>query len=296
MLKITQLLKESLTTYKLNFKKIFWIALPILVLGIIGEYSIEVFNTMIDKEDFANISYLFASITIWILTILIVALYFSPVLKRAIQKKEDGEQFNTNLAYSFQKKNIFKWIMVNVWGMLYMLWIMLPYILVSVLLTVILFMHIVLKTSIEYSPIIPNTSIGLDTYLDTYNNILILSSLIGLTILTGTVLNITKFMLYKNIFFSKDGIPARDAVRESIKLGKTKNVQVWSLIIALIILFIINIIIFFALINLSDLLIDKVSNNVLFYSEIIVNSALSSLIFLPLMSIIVAKGYVKIRE
>ena len=273
MLKITQLLKESLTTYKLNFKKIFWIALPILVLGIIGEYYIEVFNTMIDREDFANISYLFASITIWILTILIVALYFSPVLKRAIQKKEDGEQFNTNLAYSFQKKNIFKWIMVNVWGMLYMLWIMLPYILVSVLLTVILFMH-----------------------LDTYNNILILSSLIGLTILTGTVLNITKFMLYKNIFFSKDGIPARDAVRESIKLGKTKNGQLWSLISALIILFIINIIIFFALINLSDLLIDKVSNNVLFYSEIIVNGALSSLIFLPLMSIIVAKGYVKIRE
>lgn len=271
MIKITQLLKESFTTYKLNFNKIFWIALPILILGIISEYYVAVFTTMIDNSDFSNIPYLFISLIVYTATILAVSLYFGPVLNRAIQKKEDGEQFNSNSAYSFQKKNIFKWIMVNVWGFLYMIRVMWLYILISIALIV--------------------------AGILSKNTVIISSTVIVAAIVSaiGTILNITKFVLYKNIFYSKDGISARDAVRESIELGKTKNGQVWVLILALIILTIIMMIIYYALGTVSGLLTDSVPYSLLYYSETIVYGVLSALIFLPLMSIVVAKGYVKIK-
>ena len=272
MLKITQLLKESFTTYKSNFSKIFWIALPILILTIISEYYIAVSTTIIDNRDFGNMSYLFVSMIIYIVTILAVSLYFGPVLNRAIQKKEDDGSFDSKLAYNFQKKNIFKWIMVNIWGFLYMVLAMLPYIVVSALLTVILFMN-----------------------RDSYIAALILSSLIGLTMLIGIILNINKFVLYKNIYFSKDDISARDAVRESIEIGKTKSKQVWMLIFSLIILTFIMIIMYFGLGFMSGLLTGNISNNVLYYSETILYGVLSAVFFLPLMSIVAAKGYVKIR-
>jgi hypothetical protein len=271
MIKITQLLKESLTTYKLNFKKIFWIALPILILGIISEYYVSVFTTMIENGDVSNMSYLFVSIAIYILTILAVSLYFGPVLNRAIQKKEDGDHFNSNSAYSFQKKNIFKWIMVNVWGFLYMARIMWLYILIPIVL------------------------LGLGFFLQNpmVINSMVILSLIVVTI--GAIIHISKFILYKNIFFSKNEISARDAVRESIKIGIHKKRQVWILILTLIILTIVMMIVYFALGTISGLLINNIPDNVMYYSETIVYAVFSALIFLPLMSIVVAKGYVKIR-
>jgi hypothetical protein len=270
MIKITQLLKESFTTYKLNFKKIFWIALPILILGIISEYYSAVFTIMLNNNDFSNISYLIISIAIYIVTILAVSLFFGPVLNRAIQKKEDGLDFDTTSAYSFQKKNIFKWIMVNVWGVLYMVRVMWLYILISIVLII--------------------------AGILSKNAVIISSTVIAATIVSaiGMILNITKFVLYKNIFFSKDGVSARDIVRESIELGKTKNVQVWMLILVLIILTIIMMVVYFIIGFLMGLIAKFMSGNTV-YMESVISAIVSVLIFLPLMSIVLAKGYVRIR-
>ena len=271
MIKITHILKESFVTYLHNFKKIFWIALPILILGIISEYYAAVFTIMLNNNDFSNMPYFIGSVLVYLVTILVASLFFAPVLNRAIQKKEDDGNFDSKQAYDFQKKNIFKWIMVNVWGMLYMLWIMLPYIVVAALLTAVLFM-----------------------YKDSGITALILSSVIGLVFLVGIIMNISKFILYKNIFFSKDEVSARDAVRESIMFGKTKNGQVWMLILILIILTIIMLIVYFILGFLMGLIYKSAPESIL-YIEIITSAVVSTIIFLPLMSIVVAKGYVKIR-
>lgn len=271
MIKITQLLKDSFLTYKLNFNKIFWIALPILILGIIAEYYIAIFSPMIDNNDFSNISFLISGIFIYFISIISVSLFFGPVLNRAIQKKEDGESFNSNSAYAFQKKNIFKWIMVNVWGMLYLVWYLLPYIAVSGLMMAILLIY-------PISPIIS----------------MIISSLIGLILIVGILMNISKFMLYKNIFFSKDNVNAREAVRDSMMFGKTKNNQVWLLILTLIISTIIMMIVYIILGYVVGFISGFIPDS-LIYLESVIYAFASSMFFLPWMSIITAKGYVQIR-
>jgi len=212
------------------------------------------------------------SFAIYIITVFIVSLYFGPVLNRAIQKKEDNGVFDTNSAYAFQKKNIFKWIMVNIWGFLYMVWVMLPYIAIATLVAI-----------IPYA------------YNDSSLILIIVSSLIGLTLLIGIVLNITKFVLFKNVFFSKDDVSARDAVRESIELGKTKKSQIWILILILIISTIAIMVTFFVLGYMIGLIANLVPENIILYSQIILSGLISVLFFLPVMSIITAKGYVKIR-
>lgn len=265
MIKVIQLLKESFLTYRLNFKKIFWLVLPILVLGIIGEYYVSTFTTMIDNNYFGNISYLIISITIYVLAVLSISLFFGPVLNRAIQKNEDIGNFDSKASYIFQKKNFFKWIMLNIWGFLYAIWIMLPYIVTAILISIILYIFI-------------NSSIIA----------LILSSLIVLTFLIGIVLNITKFILYKNIFFSKDEISARDAVRESIMFGKTKNNQVWKLILTLIVLSTVMMVTYFILDFMMGLLTKSISNS-------IASTTISILFFLPVTSILIAKGYNAIK-
>lgn len=270
MIKITHILKESFTTYTKNFSKIFWIALPILVLSIVSEHYIQLFMAKIDARDYTNMPGLITNYSIYFICVLIVALYFGPVLNRVIQKKEDGENFNSNAAYSFQKKNIFKWIMVNVWGVLYMIWTILPYAVVSGLLIFIMNFY-------------KNAMI--------YNTALILAFL---SISAGIVLNINKFILYKNIYFSKDHVKARDAVIESMKIGVTKCKQVWKLILTLIILTIIMFIIYitlsFFVVGLSDML-PSMGKNI----ENVLTALVSVVFFLPYMSIVVAKGYVKIR-
>lgn len=270
MIKITHILKESFTTYLHNFKKIFWIALPILILSIISEHYIQLFMAKVDVGDYSNMTSLITNYVIYFICVLAVALYFGPVLNRAIQKKEDGENFNSNAAYGFQKKNIFKWIMVNVWGLLYMIWKMLPYAIVSGLL---LFIMTFYKNAMVY------------------NTALILAFV---SLFVGFVLNINRFVLYKNIYFSKDHVKARDAVIESMKIGVSKSKQVWMLILTLIILTIAMLVIYFALsfvvITLSNMLPGMGK-----YIENIVTAVVSVLFFLPFMSIVTAKGYVKIR-
>lgn len=272
MIKITQLLKDSLLTYRLNLNKIFQITLPILILSVIGEYYLSIFTQIVDNEDFSNISYLLTIFSIYFIFALIVALYLGPVLNRAIQKKEDGDSFNVNTAYVFQNKNILKWIMINVWGILYMFWTLLSYIIVSVLLLKILTMY-------SSNPVA----------------VTIIAGLIGLTVLTGIILNIHKFVLYKNIFFSKDHIKARDAVRESIKIGTNKKREVWMLILALIILTITMMVVYSFIGFVLSLLAKFVPENIMLYIEIAVPVIVSVSFFLPLMSIIASKGYVKIR-
>jgi hypothetical protein len=226
---------------------------------------------LVEAKDFSNMPYLMTNLLIYVVSILLITLFFGPVFNRAIQKKEDGLDFDSNAAYAFQKKNIFKWIMVNVWGFLYMVWTILPYIVASVLMTAAVYM---LRVSSLTA--------------------LIISSLVGLTFIVGIIVNIHKFILYKNIFFSKDGVSARDAVRESIKIGKNKNGEVWMLILAMIILTIAMMIIYFALGFLTGL-IAKFIPDYLSYVEMISATAISVLFFLPLMSIVLSKGYVKIR-
>lgn len=276
MIKIIPLLTESFTTYKKNFKKIFWIVLPVLFLTIVGGYYIKIFEDMVGAEDYSNISYLLTTFTVYFVCVLIVSLYFGPVLNRVIQKKEDGEKLDSQSAYDFQKKNIFKWIMINVWGMLYMIWRLLPYIISAIILGYIAYFF---------------NSFGLKPEIFEVVFLLIIPIT---ALILGIVMNITRFMLYKNIYFSKDHIKARDAIRESVKIGVHKQRQVWLLISSLMVLVILMLIMYsllgFIIVFLSNL-VPSMGSNI----ENVLTACVSVLFFLPLMSIVTAKGYVKIR-
>lgn len=285
MIKQTQLIKESFTTYKANFKKIFWISLPILVLSIISNNYLTAFTNMVNAEDFSNIPKIITSFFVVLVAILILFLYFDPVLNRAIQKKEDGQDFDSNSAYAFQNKNIFKWIMVNIWGFLYLFYKILPYTAVSILIVII--------------------SVIVENNIGSYDNINIIgvSAMLSLiVIMVGGLLNITRFVMYKNIFFSKDDISARDAVRESMELGKNKNKQIWILIATLIVvnllLSVVSFIIGFVLGFISPAIpFTSISaETVAYYIGIVFDGSVLTLISTPLMYIIIAKGYVNIRE
>lgn len=285
MIKPIQLIKESFATYKANFKKIFWILLPILVISIISNNYLIAFTNMANAEDFSNIPKMIISFFVVLVAILILFLYFDPVLNRAIQKKEDGHDFDSSSAYTFQNKNIFKWIMVNIWGFLYLFYKILPYIVVSVLIVII--------------SVIAENNMGSDNNM----NIIAVSTMLSLIVLmVGGVLNITRFVLYKNIFFSKDEISARDAVRESMELGKNKNKQIWILIATLIVVnvllsvasFIIGFVL--GLISVAIPFTSISAETVAYYIGIVFDGAVLTLISTPLMYIIIAKGYVKIRE
>lgn len=261
MIKTIQLLKESFMTYKTNFKNIFKMTWPIVLLTIVAQYySIDVTQRM-EAGQF-DIPYLVIASIIYLVCILVVGLFFAPALSRSVQKNEDNGVFDVKEGYDFQKKNIWKFVMVNVWGLVYMLKRFAPYLVTSLLLVVI---AMIFKDSSIVS--------------------LIIASLIGLTLTVGIVLNITRFMLYKNIFFSKDSMSARDAVKESMSLGVTKMKNIWKIILAMIIL------------AIAMEIVLKVFS--MFIGTILVGLIIGSIIMvffsMPYMLIIVSKGYVRVR-
>jgi hypothetical protein len=232
------------------------------LLAIITDYYFLDISAKIDSGqiNFINFSLPFS---IYLISILVSSLFLIPALSRSIQKNEDNNSFDVKAGYDFQKKNIWKFIMVNIWGILYMLKVFLPYIIVTALI-------VLLSGFLNTSDVIVFT----------------LLLLAALSMLIGVVLNITKFIVYKNIFFSKDGISARDAVKESMELGLKNNKSIWKIILAMAIVFLISEIIFQIISRALDLNIISLT----------LSSLLLTLFLTPYVLIISSKGYVKIRE
>lgn len=265
MINTTQLLRESYVTYKYNFTKLFLMALPILLATYVIVYTSNNFDALI-KAKILNLNTVIFGLIAFIGG-LISMLYLEPAINRAVQRNEDISIFNSKEGYEFQKKNIFKWIMVNVWGILYLFWKLLPYILSAGLIFVIL-MGLKNDAKMAVSGAI----------------------LAGIVLFVGMIMNIHRFLLFKTIIFSKD-ISARDAVRESIKLGEDHKVDMWKAILSLILLglaigmFSIIVGIVASIFGLTDKMYEQ------YISPIIV-----VFVTTPMLLIVIAKTYVKIRS
>jgi hypothetical protein len=236
-------------------------AWPIVLLTIVAQYySVGITQRM--SEGQFDIPYLLMAVLIYLVCILIIGLFLAPALSRSVQKNEDNGVFDVKEGYNFQKKNVWKFVMVNVWGLVYILKRLLPYIAASAVLGIIAFMA-------GDSDIIA----------------LICVSLGGLVILAGIILNITRFVLYKNIFFSKDTISARDAVKESMDLGVSKMKDIWKIILAMFILTVVVEIVLkvFSMFIEATLL------------GLVIGSIIMILFSMPYMLIIISKGYAKVR-
>jgi len=210
MIKTIPLLRETYSTFKANFKKIFIMALPILIITYVISYGAGNLAVLVDGYVWNGMTALFAVVTV--ISVLLTALFFGPALNRAIQRNEDVALFDTKEGYRFQTNHIGRWIMVNVWGFLYLVWRMLPYVIPMAILLFAIRM------------------LGMSELVET-----ILAALAALILVVGLVRNVTRFLLFKTIMFSKE-ISARNAVRESMALGVSKNKDLWKLFLALILL------------------------------------------------------------
>ncbi len=272
MIKTIQLLKESFVTYKINFKKIFTMAWPIVLLTIVAQYYAFGIQENMENGQFEG-THFFIAFLIYFVSIISVSLFFIPAFNRSIQKNEDNGVFSVKEGYNFQKKNIWKFVMVNIWGLLYIVKRLALYIIVAVLLLGAVY---VLN---EFYTLTQNYIISLT-----------LVYLAGITIFVGIILNMTRFVLYKNIFFSKDDISARDAVKESIVLGVTKMNDIWKIIIAMII---VSIPVEILIMSINKYLINMLTD--IYLIEIIFISLITTLFSLPYVLIVLSKGYVKVR-
>lgn len=260
MINIYSLLRDSLNTFKINFAKIFNMSWPIVLLTILADYSSFQISTKI-RLGTLDIPYFALAFMVYLISILLVGLFLSPALNMVVQKNEDVDSFDIKQAYDFQKKNIWKFVKVNLWALVYFLKYTWIYIVVSISLL------IIAETSNDSRVV----------FTLAYSALAI--------ILIGGLLNITKFMFYKNIFFSKDDVSPKDIVKESILLGESRKMEIWKIIFSIIIvtasiefiLYILNLIIKF----------EKMS--------LIIVSLVSMLIYVPYIYILVAKGYVKLR-
>ncbi len=267
MIKTIQLLRESYKTYKINFKKILLMTLPILLVTYFTSYSSANVAVLLGSR-MLNSSLLFYGLLV-LATLLITSLFLAPALNRSVQKNEDNGIFNVKEGYFFQKRNIWKWIMLNVWGALYVFWRMLPYIAVASLI-------IVLGTTNKDS-LTDLTAITLSVFA-------------GLVVLIGILLNITRFILFKTIFFSKE-ISPRDAVRESVALGVKNSADIWKIILTMILVGLTLTMISIVLELLGSMFGMTEKGVDIFLSPII-----SVFIATPMIFIIIAKGYVKITN
>lgn len=260
MINIYSLLRDSLNTFKINFAKIFNMSWPIVLLTILADYSSFQISTKI-RLGTLDIPYFALAFMVYLISILLVGLFLSPALNMAVQKNEDSDSFDIKQGYDFQKNNIWRFIKVNLWALVYFLkytWI-----------------YIVVSLSLLFIAETSNDSRVVFTLA--YSALAI--------IMIGGLLNITKFMFYKNIFFSKDDVSPKEIVKESILLGESKKMEIWKIIFSIIIvtasiefiLYILNLIIKF----------EKTS--------LIIVSLVSMLIYVPYIYILVAKGYVKLR-
>ncbi len=265
MIQIIPLIKESISTYKLNFKKIFLMVLPVIVLSYIMSVSSASLSAMVVAGTFDG--GIVAFFILGIIAAIFSALLFVPALNRAIQRNEDTNSFDTKEAYSFQKRNIWKYIKLVLWGFVYMLKRLLPYLLASLVLAAIIFF------------------VSTNEILS-----LVLASLATIVLFVGIILNIPQFVLYKTIFFSKE-ILARDSVRESMDLGVKKTKQVWKLILDIIIVSIV-VMLFAEIINYFAGLM---GTGAWYIAEAYIKPIITLVVATPMVLILVAKGYTKIR-
>jgi hypothetical protein len=279
MINIIKLLTDSFESYKKNFRNIILMSLPIFILSSIGAYYATAVKSVQKGVELAdiNIYYLITGSLIYIIVSVFVGLFFAPAFARAIQKNEDDKHFGVKTAYNFQKRNIWKWIKVNLWGFVYMIWRLLPYIAVSML--------------IVFGSSILNASTG------GLNNIfsIIMVFFVSLIMIVGIVLNLTRFVFFKNVFFSKDHMKARNAVIESMTLGKTKNVETWKMLISLLLFSVMILIVYMAVSMFFAFTIYAFGSKNFSIIDIIISPMISAFVATPITLIIISKGYNKIR-
>lgn len=284
MINITKLLTDSFESYKKNFRNIILMALPIFILSSIGTYyAMAIKATQVNRnsdllvyKDF-NMLYFIIGTVVYILALLAVGLFFAPAFNRAIQKNEDDKYFDIKAGYNFQKRNIWKWIKVNLWGMVYFIWRLLPYLTVSALLVVGL--GLLNITTKDLSNIITN----------------IIISIAVITIFVGMVLNITRFVFFRNVFFAKDHMKAKNAVIESVSLGKTKNLEIWKAVLSLFLFSLMMFVLFTVVSLIVAFIIHSFGSNNFSIIDIIISPMMSAFIVTPITLIIVAKAYNKVR-
>jgi hypothetical protein len=274
MIKINQLLKESLATYKKNFKNITIISLPILALGLLG-LSVSVFKNPLLVVLFGFISALGGLFT---------SLYFQPIVLRSVQKAIDTNVFDKKDAYAFQNKNIWNWIVLNFWTAVYSLYKVYKLIIPAVVLIMVGIYYMMQK----------NIPMAVGFYV-----------VAGILILIAALLNAPRFLVAQNIFFSKGEKP-RDAVRASIALGEKNTRDMWRVILTMIVFGIyvaIAYVVLFGLAMLSGLVtmadlessrqaVDPSAAYVLMNAF---SYVVSTLLVTPATFVILALGYNKIK-
>ncbi|MBC7981645.1 hypothetical protein H7X65_01060, partial [Candidatus Parcubacteria bacterium] len=102
--------------------------------------------------------------------------------------------------------------------------------------------------------------------------------------------NLTRFILFKTIFFSKEIAP-RKAVQESFALGIEKNRDLWCIILSMV-LFALAVAVL-SIIVVVPIGAMGVSSEII---DVYVSPIITLLLTTPMLLIITAKGYVKIRD
>ena len=275
MIKIIQLLKESFVTYKANIKNIFWVTWPMLLLILIINYL----NFSSEKKIIVGLLSFVCAV--------IIGLYLKPVLYRSLQKNENDKSFDTREAYAFQKKNIWNYIVLCFWSVVYVIKVNFVYILTIIISGIIVSVALVfLKTTII--------------------SFIILSFIMFACTILMIIKNITKFVLAQNIFFGGN-IKPRDAVLASIEMGKKNNVDIWKAIFASILfnllVFIIYLIIYLILVLSKLMSFEEIMNMNKSYLPItntlvalkILTALVSVFVLTPISFIILAKTYNKLK-
>lgn len=271
MINTIKLLTDSLESYKKNIRNILLMSLPIFIISSIGTYYSISTRVMIKSGDI-KILYFIITTIVYIIAIIAVGLFFGPAFNRAIQKNEDDGEFNIKKGYDFQKRNMWKWIKVNLWGTVYVLWKLLPYLAVSALL------------------IVSTTLMHLEKGPGNIFTIVIFSVVI-LIMFIGIIINLGQFILYKNIFFSREHMTAKNIVKESISIGKTRYAEVWKIILSLFLFSLVMSFILFIISAILAYIIHSFGSNNFTVIDIIVLPLISSFFMTPIVLIIVAKGY-----
>lgn len=278
MIKIHQLLKESLTAYTQNFKNIFLMSLPILAIGLLGLYG----DYGLEKE--AGLAVIFLLAAVLFIGNLAVSLFFQPAIMRSVQKLDDTNVFDIKSAYDFQKKNI--------WNLIVLYFISFGYSIYKVWKLLVVLIALVLAGT--YFLLEKNMTPSIILY--------VAATVLMIAII---ILNAPRFVVYLNVFFSKGGKP-KDAVLESIDLGERKKRDAWQIIFATIVFSIyvllpIFVIAFFAgfaegLATPDTGSFDPENPGILSIAAEFLSISVSALFLSPCLAIILAKGYNKIRD
>lgn len=277
------ILKESFITYIQNIKKISLMTLPIFLIYIYNDKVLNLFSKFAKNND---IIYLLSGVIISIsilLLMLFIALFLKPALFRSIQIHEDHKRFETRGSYRFQYNNLLKYLILKFWFYVNILYVLLPYIVVNI-------GYVLLLVKMKFQLSLNVTTLNIFEFLgfSTMSTILILNIVTSLLpLIIGILINIPKFLLATNVFFSKEHNNPRKAVKDSIALGKTKTKQLWGIVFILFILNIFYFMIYNVLVSFDSLA---------FVNMYILLPGLNMFVLIPFVYIILAKGYNSVKE